>query len=607
MKRYEIEFTVEESIDATITIAGTPVDRKIYGIADSTVIATIVDLRGSPLTLFAAETGTTTTANPVTVDADTGNIEAWVEAPDYDIIVSGASITTYTQKIRRTESGFFNIKSYGAHPSASASVNSAAINAVVTATQVADADGNKGGIIFIPGGRFKHNGIIANETVNITFKGVGRAGTLPVSELDYTGTGVRGIDARSSYGLTFDSIGVTYSNSGFTGTLIDYGHSVLSDASWGKIIDSFVGFPVYMRASPVNTAAKLVDWQQAIFMTVKDSNFSCAQRGIVGMTTPGYSNGHTIQNSTFDHLEIAAIMNMGQKCSISDCGFERTLGGSGIPALGRAYYDDRNNGSFTYNLTIEDCWMGDGSGLPWVEVISPGTGWTGCNIRGNFMANMSTNACIKIHTMAGGSIIGNCFSGNTPIDASNGLSGVTITGNVGWADQLVKNIDLSFRSDISGNTHRDQSNFGGPDNLYLDGAHIYTRRESSDTFPGNLGKVLTATLQSAAGTGGSAAASLSAGSTDISGKVNVTAGTTGLGTGDLVQVTYAREWAGPGVTLDGQAPTIIICPANAVTADLRPYVRYPGTNPTSWQYFFIGCRVAPTSGQALSFNYWIVE
>lgn len=66
--------------------------------------AQIKDLQGNNLTIYTAETGATTAANPITTDSN-GRIEGWVEAPDYDITISGSGVTTYTQKIRNSPPG----------------------------------------------------------------------------------------------------------------------------------------------------------------------------------------------------------------------------------------------------------------------------------------------------------------------------------------------------------------------------------------------------------------------------------------------------------------------------------------------------------------------
>jgi hypothetical protein len=79
-----------------------------------TVNVLINDLSGNALTLFAGETGGTNVSNPTTANSTTGAIEAWVAAPDYDIVVSGTNVTSYTQKVRQSPQGVYNVKSYGA-------------------------------------------------------------------------------------------------------------------------------------------------------------------------------------------------------------------------------------------------------------------------------------------------------------------------------------------------------------------------------------------------------------------------------------------------------------------------------------------------------------
>lgn len=56
-----------------------------------------VNLRGAgAATVYAAETGGTTSANPILTDAN-GRIEGWLEEGSYDLVVSGTGLTTYTQ------------------------------------------------------------------------------------------------------------------------------------------------------------------------------------------------------------------------------------------------------------------------------------------------------------------------------------------------------------------------------------------------------------------------------------------------------------------------------------------------------------------------------
>lgn len=113
-RRYEIEHAVQEALLAVITVNSAPVTRRLYTVVSTTVNATVLDLNGNVLTLFSGETGSSTISNPTTANATTGAIEAWVEAPDFDIVVSGTSVTSYTQKVRLSQQNVFNVKSYGA-------------------------------------------------------------------------------------------------------------------------------------------------------------------------------------------------------------------------------------------------------------------------------------------------------------------------------------------------------------------------------------------------------------------------------------------------------------------------------------------------------------
>lgn len=51
---------------------------------------------GGAATVYVAETGGTTRANPLTTDS-AGRIEGWLDTGSYNLVVSGAGISTYTQ------------------------------------------------------------------------------------------------------------------------------------------------------------------------------------------------------------------------------------------------------------------------------------------------------------------------------------------------------------------------------------------------------------------------------------------------------------------------------------------------------------------------------
>lgn len=72
---------------------------------------TATDLNGGALTVYTTETGSATVSD--FSSDDQGRIEGWVEAPDYNLNVTSGS-ATYTQNIRTSPPGVFNVKSYGA-------------------------------------------------------------------------------------------------------------------------------------------------------------------------------------------------------------------------------------------------------------------------------------------------------------------------------------------------------------------------------------------------------------------------------------------------------------------------------------------------------------
>lgn len=83
MARAEIPFAVLDSVTGA-AVAGASIQVNIRG--------------GGPATVFAAETGASTTANPLTTGAG-GRIDGWLDEGSYNLQVSGGSITSYTQPI----------------------------------------------------------------------------------------------------------------------------------------------------------------------------------------------------------------------------------------------------------------------------------------------------------------------------------------------------------------------------------------------------------------------------------------------------------------------------------------------------------------------------
>ena len=120
MARGEIPLTVSKSSD------GLPV----------TVGTATVNIRGGGLaTVYAAATGGTTAANPITLTAD-GRIDGWLDDGSYDIQISGTGITTYTQSIEIVNGAAINAFD-GSRINAGSIATAALANLAVTGAKVA--------------------------------------------------------------------------------------------------------------------------------------------------------------------------------------------------------------------------------------------------------------------------------------------------------------------------------------------------------------------------------------------------------------------------------------------------------------------------------------
>lgn len=88
MARVEIDEIVLRSAGSSVsTVAGASIQVNIRNAGAATV--------------YAAATGGTTLSNPLTSDAY-GRIEGWLDEGSYDLVVSGAGLTTYTERFEAT-------------------------------------------------------------------------------------------------------------------------------------------------------------------------------------------------------------------------------------------------------------------------------------------------------------------------------------------------------------------------------------------------------------------------------------------------------------------------------------------------------------------------
>lgn len=177
MARIEISEAVLKSAVSTITsVAGASVAVK--------------DLSGNNLTVYSAETGAGTLSNPLTSDS-VGRVEGYVEAPDFDLTVSHASITTYTHRVRLSPPGTVNVKSYGAKGDGVAD-DTAKFTAALNVDTGGYSDANQGGMVQVPPGTY----IVSNLDMTEGFQGLEGTGMGATLKAKAAATYVVGIEGK---------------------------------------------------------------------------------------------------------------------------------------------------------------------------------------------------------------------------------------------------------------------------------------------------------------------------------------------------------------------------------------------------------------------------
>jgi hypothetical protein len=161
------------------------------------------------------------------------------------------------------------------------------------------------------------------------------------------------IDARSSFAVRIRGFGLRYASSLFTGDLLDFSHSTSADATYMAIEDCMLGGYSGLTSS----ARRLINLDAAILGSVTKCHMAWAKVGVGGVSTPGYSNVHTVDTCTFGDLTTSAIMNAAEGWTVRACGFE----GANMP---RAYYDDMAAGTMiTTGMSWIGNWHGDGAAV----------------------------------------------------------------------------------------------------------------------------------------------------------------------------------------------------------------------------------------------------
>jgi hypothetical protein len=252
--------------------------------------------------------------------------------------------------------------------------------------------GANGGRILLPRGDLEINDPPAfNETRNIILEGGAgvTAGAAASTQVTYTGTGDRAIDARSSFGFKLRDLQLLYDQAGFTGQLVDFSQSIVQDAAFGAIDNCYLG-------GAGVSGATLLKLTNAICCTFENAIFSHGAYHVRGLTaTPGdYSNAMKFDGCVFKNAVTRAVAAAGEAWKFDGCTFQQLQNGN----CG-AYLQDQGT---ALDLSFLGCWFGDG------------------NTSGNWLHHAGHGFVVKGCRMQ---------NGNNGIVLSNGSKGIDIAGN----------------------------------------------------------------------------------------------------------------------------------------------------------------------------------
>lgn len=317
-----------------------------------------------------------------------------------------------------------NVLRYGTNTTPGTTDMTAAIQAAIDSLPAA------GGEIYVPYGDYVISSTIdLADRVSITIRGESNptAGSSAASILRCTQTsGARIFDARTTFGAIFDHLTIQQTGVGFTGHVIDFGHSALAmDSAYGGVRDC--------RISAVSTAASIVNLNKSIIMMIRDTYFVGGNCALLGGGSD-YANVINVIGNTFIDQVSAPILNPGfaaQAWMISCNAFEPLSSG----AAGAILATDR-----VTNITFQGNWCGDAnSSGDWISA----TAMDGCVIQGNYFSTGAKG--IEVTAALGNA--GNEISGNTFTQLTTALD---ISAASSWAGNYEANFFLTITNVILG-------------------------------------------------------------------------------------------------------------------------------------------------------------
>lgn len=287
-------------------------------------------------------------------------------------------------------------------------------------TSAKAAVGANGGTIAIPAGAYTSAAPPSfQNTRSVTLKGAGgsSAGAACATQITYTGTATRPIDARATNGFRMQDIQFLYSNASFAGTIVDFVGS-----AYGSIERCYIGGTLGILG-----AASLMELDQTQVMSFRDTVFAGAARAANGMASGSWANAVTFDNCIFKDLTSTAVRETGEAWSFRGCVFQNLVTSGGVLA-GAGAITCTVAGVSTLSpkgTTVTGCWFGDATAVgTWILV--KGTGW---HIAGNSFGGGSIGIDTRSTNTQGVTIVGNRFDVIANAIAIGAQKNLVILGN----------------------------------------------------------------------------------------------------------------------------------------------------------------------------------
>jgi microcystin-dependent protein len=279
---------------------------------------------GAPAVVYAAETGATTSPNPLTTDAS-GRIEGWVDEGSYDITVSGGAVTTYTFRFEAVRGD--GVSRHAANSIANAALQDGSVSFAKLATDVVQT--------ILPAGYIGMTGAAAAPAGWVLCNGGTYDGTQPTYSRLYSaigttwgGTGassfkVPDLRGRSPIGA---GTGSALSNRVLASQLGEENHILtiaelashahaVSDpghshaiADPGHVHGSSEGYFIQYRGDNVNPALGLASAFQNYFITrpITAASFTGITINYAGVNLTVQSNGSSVGHN---NMQPSAVVN----------------------------------------------------------------------------------------------------------------------------------------------------------------------------------------------------------------------------------------------------------------------------------------------------------